>query len=284
MMPDGLPPLREVIRKFDLTAQKGLSQNFILDFNLTRRIARAGGPLDGVTVIEVGPGPGGLTRALLIEGAARVIAIERDERCLPALKEIADQQEGRLEILHTDALTVDYAGLAKGKAPLRIIANLPYAVATPLLVSWIMQPDWPPWYDSLILMFQREVAERITAVPGSKVYGRLSVLCQWRALPQILFHVRPEAFTPPPKVASSLVRLAPRTEPLLSAQGERLEAITAAAFGQRRKMLRSSLKPVFGDVEAVLSRLGIPVTARAEELKVEDFCRLATLGAETGKA
>ena len=209
--PDGLPPLREVIRAAGLTAKKSLGQNFLLDFNLTRRIARAAGPLDGVTVVEVGPGPGGLTRALLIEGAARVVAIEKDQRCLPPLADIAALYPGRLDIVVADAREVDYAALAP-PSPARIVANLPYSVATPLLISWLKTAPWPPWFDRLVLMFQREFADRIVAAPGGKAYGRLAVLSQWRTTPRILLTLPAAAFTPRPKVDSALVELVPRDD------------------------------------------------------------------------
>jgi 16S rRNA (adenine1518-N6/adenine1519-N6)-dimethyltransferase len=275
MSPDGLPPLREVIRELELSAKKSFSQNFILDFNLTRRIARAGGPLEGVTVVEVGPGPGGLTRALLLEGAERVIAIEMDERCRPALEQIGAHYPGRLQIIMADALTVDFASLVPPGAPARAISNLPYSVATPLLVNWLKSEAWPPWYDNLVLMFQREVAERIVSEPYTKAYGRLAILCQWRTSPRILFNVAPQAFTPPPKVSSSVVLLTPTPVPLPLGNVSFLEETAAAAFGQRRKMLRSSLKPLFSDTEGVLRDLGIEATRRAEELSIAEFCRLA---------
>lgn len=272
--PDGLPPLRDVIRASGLSARKSLGQNFLLDFNLTRRIARAAGPLEGTTVVEVGPGPGGLTRALLLEGAARVIAIERDERCLPALRDIADVYPGRLEIVAADAREVDYGALNL-RAPARIVANLPYSVATPLLIGWLKTEPWPPWFDRLVLMFQREVAERIVASPRTKDYGRLAVLSQWRTRPRILFTVPAEAFTPRPKVDSALVDLVPKERPEPPCEVQQLEKVTAAAFGQRRKMLRSSLRQLTPDSEALLARLGIAPTARAEELGVAEFCRIA---------
>jgi 16S rRNA (adenine1518-N6/adenine1519-N6)-dimethyltransferase len=272
--PDGLPPLREVIRAAGLEAKKSLGQNFLLDFNLTRRIARAAGPLDGVSVVEVGPGPGGLTRALLIEGAARVVAIEKDRRCLPALADIAAANPGRLEIVEGDAREVDYAALPL-ETPARIVANLPYSVATPLLISWLKTAPWPPWFDRLVLMFQREFADRIVAAPGGKDYGRLAVLAQWRTTPRILFTLPAAAFTPRPKVDSALVELVPRAAPAPDCDVSMLERVTAAAFGQRRKMLRSSLRQIAPDSEALLERLGIDPQSRAEELPVEAFCNIA---------
>lgn len=272
--PDGLPPLREVIRLAGLTAKKSLGQNFLLDLNLTRRIARVAGPLEGVTVIEVGPGPGGLTRALLMEGAQTVVAIERDARCLPPLQEIADAYPGRLEIVHADARDIDYTALPLGE-PARIVANLPYSVGTPLLVGWLKTAPWPPWFDSLVLMFQREVAERIVAAPGSKAYGRLAVLAQWRTEPRLQFSIPPDAFTPRPKVASCIVKLVPRERPEPDCDVGRLERVTAAAFGQRRKMLRASLRQLTPDTEALLERLGLDPRRRAETLTIGDFCRIA---------
>ncbi len=272
--PDGLPPLRDVIRGLDLSARRSLGQNFLLDFNLTRRIARAGGPLEGATIVEIGPGPGGLTRALLLEGASRVVAIEKDRRCLPALAGIAAAYPGRLEIIEADALEIDYAKLNLVR-PCRIVANLPYSVATPLLIGWLKTSPWPPWFDRLVLMFQREVAERIVAKPGRKDYGRLAVIAQWRATSRILLGVPARAFTPVPKVDSSLVELVPKADPRPACDIAALERVTAAAFGQRRKMLRSSLRQITPDAEALLNSLGIAPTARAEELEVADFARLA---------
>lgn len=240
-----LPPLREVIARHGLAARKALGQNFLLDLNLTGRIARAAGPLEGHDVIEVGPGPGGLTRALLDNGARRVIAIERDQRCIAALEEVAAAYPGRLKLVEGDALETDMAALVD--RPARIVANLPYNIATPLLVGWLQTEPWPPWFSSLTLMFQREVAERIVATPGSKAYGRLGVLAQWRTRPRILFDVDRRAFTPPPSVTSSIVELLPRQVPLAPANPQVLELVVAAAFGQRRKMLRASLKSLGRD-------------------------------------
>ena len=273
LAPDGLPPLREVIRRHGLAARKSLGQNFLLDLNLTARIARAGGPLEGVTVYEVGPGPGGLTRALLAGGAARVIAVERDQRAIAALEEISAHYPGRLEVVAADALTFDPRPLLP-RGPVRIIANLPYNIATALLVSWLSIEPWPPWYDSAILMFQREVAERIASETHSKSYGRLSVLAQWRCETRILFDVNASAFVPPPNVTSALVRLVPRPEPLLCDR-RLLESVTQAAFGQRRKMLRQSLRSLGADVPELLAAAALDATARAEELSVADFVALA---------
>jgi 16S rRNA (adenine1518-N6/adenine1519-N6)-dimethyltransferase len=271
--PDGLPPLREVIRRHGLVAKKSLGQNFLLDLNLAARIARAAGPLAGVTVFEVGPGPGGLTRALLALGAARVIAVERDDRALAALQEIAERYPGRLDIVAADALTFDpRSRLARG--PARIVANLPYNIATALLVSWLGIEPWPPWYDCAILMFQREVAERIVAEPHSKSYGRLSVLAQWRCAARILFDVNAAAFVPPPNVQSSLVRLVPRAAPM-PCDRKLLGSVTQAAFGQRRKMLRQSLRSLGVDVPALIAAAGLNPTTRAEDLSVADFVLLA---------
>ena len=272
---DDLPPLREVIRRHGLAAKKSLGQNFLLDLNLTARIARAGGALDGVTVVEIGPGPGGLTRALLVESAARVIAVERDARAIAALVEIAEHYPGRLTIVEGDALEFDApAHLAGGRA--RVIANLPYNIATALLVDWLTVEPWPPWYDALVLMFQREVAERIVAAPGGKAYGRLSVLAGWRCEAKIMFEVAPSAFVPRPKVTSAVVRLIPRAAPL-PCDAQALQRVTEAAFGQRRKMLRQSLKTLGRDPLTLLEAAGIAPTARAEEIPVEGFVALANL-------
>ena len=270
---DDLPPLREVIQRHGLVARKSLGQNFLLDLNLTGRIARAAGPLDGVTVLEVGPGPGGLTRALLAAGAAHVVAIERDARCIAALNEIAECNPGRLAIVDGDALLIDPTPHL-GSGPVRIVANLPYNIGTQLLINWLTVEPWPPWYESMTLMFQREVAERIVAPPGSKTYGRLSVLANWRTKPAILFDVAPRAFVPPPKVTSSVVRLEPRPQPL-PCDRRALERVTEAAFGQRRKMLRQSLRSLGTDAAALLEAAGIDPTARAEDLSVEAFVGLA---------
>jgi 16S rRNA (adenine1518-N6/adenine1519-N6)-dimethyltransferase len=268
-----LPPLREIVRRFDLRARKSLGQNFLLDLNLTSRIARAAGPLEGVTVIEVGPGPGGLTRALLAEGAKRVVAIERDRRCVAALAELAETYPGRLEVIEGDALDFDpRAYLDSGSA--RIVANLPYNIATALLLRWLSVEPWPPYYDSLTLMFQREVAERIVATPDDESYGRLSVFTGWRTEARILFDVNPSAFVPPPKVTSSIVRLVPRANPLPCNRAT-LERVTAAAFGQRRKMLRASLRTLGTDPVALLAQAGVAPTKRAEEIDVAGFVALA---------
>jgi 16S rRNA (adenine1518-N6/adenine1519-N6)-dimethyltransferase len=337
---DELPPLRETIRRHGLSAKKSLGQNFLLDLNLTARIARAGGPLEGITVVEIGPGPGGLTRALLAAGAQHVVAIERDSRAIAALGEIAAHYPGRLTVVEGDALEIDWSrapGFAFGHPPLkeegraaegspgwgdsdavnaealppppgpltrsdlppsgeggrrhaehdrralpggrkdnatRIIANLPYNIATALLVRWLGIEPWPPWYDSLVLMFQREVAERIIAAPASRHYGRLAVLAGWRTEAKIMFDVAPTAFVPPPKVTSSVVRLVPRASPLPCSRTT-LERVTAAAFGQRRKMLRQSLRALGLDPQPILAAAGIEETARAEEISVEGFVALA---------
>jgi 16S rRNA (adenine1518-N6/adenine1519-N6)-dimethyltransferase len=270
---DGLPPLREVIAAHGLSAQKSLGQNFLFDLNLTRRIARAALPMAGFTIVEIGPGPGGLTRALLAEGAEKVIAVERDRRALPALAEIAARYPGRLEVIEGDALAVDFATRIKG--PAKIVANLPYNIATPLLIGWLSLEPWPPWFSSLTLMFQKEVAMRIAAAPGSEAYGRLSVISQWRCEAKKLFDVNRSAFTPPPKITSSIVQLVPRAKCDPPCELAKLERVTAAGFGQRRKMLRQSLKSVFEKPEDILLPMGLAPTARAEELKVSDFARLA---------
>ncbi|MGB6444528.1 MAG: 16S rRNA (adenine(1518)-N(6)/adenine(1519)-N(6))-dimethyltransferase RsmA [Xanthobacteraceae bacterium] len=269
---DSLPPLRDVIRRHGLTARKSLGQNFLFDLNLAARIARAAGPLTGVTVLEVGPGPGGLTRALLALGAQRVVAVERDDRAIAALEEIGALYPDRLDIVAADALSFDPQ--ARLPAPARIVANLPYNIATALLVSWLSIEPWPPWYDSAVLMFQREVAERIVAALGSKTYGRLSVLVQWRCEARIMFDVNPSAFVPPPKVTSSIVRLVPRPAPL-PCDRALLEKVTQAAFGQRRKMLRQSLRSLGADTAALLETASLEPTARAEEIPVSGFVALA---------
>jgi len=272
---DDLPPLREVIRRHGLTPKKSLGQNFLFDLNLTARIARAAEPLENITVVEIGPGPGGLTRALLALGARRVVAIERDQRAIAALEEIATRYPGRLDIIAGDALSVDPREQL-GPERARVVANLPYNIATALLVNWLTVEPWPPWYDSLLLMFQREVAERIVSAPGSKSYGRLSVLAGWRTEVKILFDVARTAFVPPPKVTSSIVRLTPRPEPL-SCDSTVLQRVTEAAFGQRRKMLRQSLKTLGVDAIALLTEAGIEPTARAEEIPVDGFVALANI-------
>ncbi len=270
---DDLPPLREVIHRHGLRAKKSLGQNFLLDLNLTARIARGAGPLEGVNVVEIGPGPGGLTRALLAHDARRVIAVERDDRAIAALEEIAARYPGRLEIVAADALHFDPRPRLAG-ARARVVANLPYNIATALLVRWLTSEPWPPWFDRLVLMFQREVAQRIVAVPGSKSYGRLSVLAGWRTEARILFDVAASAFVPPPKVTSSLVSLAPRPHPL-ACERAALEEVTQAAFGQRRKMLRQSLKSLHRDPLALLAAAGIAPTERAENVPLAGFVALA---------
>lgn len=268
---DKLPPLREVIAAYGLAAKKSLGQNFLFDLNLTRKIARAAGANDGGVFYEVGPGPGGLTRALLSEGADKVIAVERDARCLPALEEIARAWPGKLQVISADALALDEAAiLPQG---VRVAANLPYNVGTAILIKWLTAENWPPVWASLSLMFQKEVAQRITARPGTEHYGRLSVLAQWRCTARILFDVNRGAFVPPPAVTSAIVRLEPRAAPLAPANLSDLEKVTAAAFGQRRKMLRQSLKALGG--EALLAKAGIDPTARPEDLKIEQFAALA---------
>ena len=270
---DGLPPLREVIAAHGLAARKSLGQNFILDLNLTARIARAAGDLASHDVLEVGPGPGGLTRGLLAEGARRVLAVEKDGRCLPALAQVSESYPGRLTVLHADALEIDPA--AHLAAPWLVAANLPYNVGTELLVRWLTPPAWPPPWASLTLMFQHEVAQRIVAEPGSKAYGRLAVLAQWRASPRIVMALPPEAFVPPPKVRSAVVRIDALPAPRFEADPAALSRVVAAAFNQRRKMLRSALRGLAPDMEDRLRAAGIDPTARAEELTVERFCALA---------
>ncbi|MEI4470166.1 16S rRNA (adenine(1518)-N(6)/adenine(1519)-N(6))-dimethyltransferase RsmA [Frigidibacter sp. MR17.24] len=270
---DTLPPLREVIATHGLQAKKQLGQNFLLDLNLTARIARAAGDLVGHDVLEVGPGPGGLTRGLLAEGARRVVAVEKDARCLPALAEIAAAYPGRLEVVSGDALEIDEGALLTG--PWKVVANLPYNVGTELLVRWLTPPAWPPAWSSLTLMFQKEVAERIVARPGSKAYGRLAILAQWRADAKIALTLPPEAFTPPPKIHSAVVHLTALPEPRFPADARILSRVVAAGFNQRRKMLRASLRGVAPEIEAKLEAAGIAPTARAEEIGLEAWCRLA---------
>ncbi len=277
---DGLPPLREVIAAHGLRARKSLGQNFLMDLNLTRKIARRAGDLSACDVLEVGPGPGGLTRALLSEGARRVVAIERDPRCLPALAEIAAAWPGRLEIVEGDALAIDPASWLA--PPIRVVANLPYNVGTELLVRWLTPPVWPPFWASLTLMFQKEVAERIVARPGGKTYGRLAVLAQWRSEPRLAMELPARAFTPPPKVTSAVVHIEPLPAPRHPADPQMLSRVVALAFNQRRKMMRASLRPLTDEVEDLLAAAGIEPTYRAERVTVEQFCRLATAAAEAG--
>ena len=271
--PDGLPPLRAVIAEHGLSARKSLGQNFLLDLNLTSKIARQAGDLSASDVLEIGPGPGGLTRGLLMEGARRVLAVEKDARCLPALAQVAEAYPGRLEVENADALDIDAASLLS--PPIRIVANLPYNVGTELLVRWLTPPAWPPFWSSLTLMFQREVADRIVAAPGSKAYGRLAVLAQWRADARIAMTLPAAAFTPPPKVSSAVVHLDPLPEPRFPARAETLSRVVAAAFNQRRKMLRAALKGLAPDIEDRLRAVGIPPTERAEQVPLEGFCALA---------
>ena len=276
--PDGLPPLREVIAAYDLGARKSLGQNFILDLNLTRRIARAAGPLAGLTVVEVGPGPGGLTRGLLLESAERVIAIEADARCRPALDAIEAAYPGRLDVIMADAVGLDWTSLGAGLRGRAVIAaNLPYNVATRLLIGWLETEPWPPWWLRMALMFQKEVAERIVAAPDTKAYGRLAVIAQWRTVPRLALTLGPEAFTPPPKVASAVVRFDPRPVCAPACSVVTLGRVTAAAFGQRRKMLRQSLRALVPQPGLLLERAGIAPTARAETLTPTDFARLAQI-------
>lgn len=272
---DGLPPLREVIRTHELVAKKQLGQNFLLDLNLTAKIARSAGDLSGCDVLEVGPGPGGLTRGLLAEGARRVLAIEKDPRCLPALAEIEAAYPGRLQVINGDALEIDV--LAHLTPPVRVVANLPYNVGTELLIRWLTPDHWPPFWDSLTLMFQREVAERIVAKPRGDHYGRLAILSQWRTDARIVMSLPPEAFTPAPKVHSAVVHLKRLEAPRYPADPKALSRVTAMAFNQRRKMLRSSLKGLGPQVEDWLRQAGIEPTQRAEEVGLEQFCALARI-------
>jgi len=270
---DDLPPLRQVIADHDLRARKALGQNFLLDLNLTAKIARAAGDLRGADVLEIGPGPGGLTRGLLSEGARRVLAVEKDARCIPALHAIAAVYPGRLEVIAGDALKVDAA--AHLTPPIRVVANLPYNIGTELLVRWLTPPDWPPFWESLTLMFQREVAQRIVAAPGGKAYGRLAILAQWRADARIVMDLPPQAFTPPPKVSSAVVHLTALSRPRFPADPGVLSRVVAAGFNQRRKMLRASLRGIAPEIEDRLAAAGIAPTARAEEIDLERWCRLA---------
>ncbi len=279
---DTLPPLREVISRHGLSARKRLGQNFLLDLNLTDRIARAGGPLDDMCVIEVGPGPGGLTRSLLHNGARKVVAIEQDERCIGALEEISTAYPGRLDIHQGNAVKTDMGAFADGRSC--VISNLPYNISTVLLTGWLTGDAWPPWYQHLTLMFQKEVADRIVAEPGSKNFGRLSVLAQWRGAPRRLFDIDPRAFTPPPKVTSTLIQVEPRPDPRPHCKVGVFEAVTAAAFGQRRKMLRSSLKTLLPDPQPLLDAAGIAGDLRAEQVNVAGFCRLAACFEELERA
>ena len=273
MQIDDLPPLRDVIASHGLDAKKSLGQNFLLDLNLTSKIARLAGDISGHDVLEVGPGPGGLTRGLLAAGARRVVALEKDPRCMAALAQIAAAYPGRLDVFNADALDFDIRGQLTG--PVRVVANLPYNVGTELLVRWLTPKDWPPFWSSLTLMFQKEVAERIIAKPGTKAYGRLGILAQWKSSPSVVMELPPEAFTPPPKVHSAVVHLEALAEPRFPAPAGLLSSTVAMAFNQRRKMLRSSLKSAAPDIETALRDAGLEPTARAEEISLEGFCALA---------
>ena len=276
---DTLPPLRQVIEDHQLSARKALGQNFLLDLNLTAKIARRAGDLSACDILEIGPGPGGLTRGLLAEGARKVLAIEKDARCMPVLAEISEAYPGQLEVINGDALEID--PLAHLTPPIRVAANLPYNVGTELLVRWLTPKQWPPYWESLTLMFQREVAERIVATPGSKAYGRLAILAQWRADAKIVMTLPPEAFTPPPKVHSAVVHLTALKTPRFEADASVLSRVVATAFNQRRKMLRVSLKGVAPDIEDRLLASGIQPTERAEQVSIEQFCALARAVAQT---
>ena len=273
MQIDTLPPLREVISTHTLSAKKSLGQNFILDLNLTAKIARLAGSLDDHDILEIGPGPGGLTRGLLSEGARRVVVLEKDIRCMPALEEIKAAYRNKVQIFNADALEFDARRHLTG--PVRIVSNLPYNVGTELLIRWLAPGDWPPFWETLTLMFQKEVAERIIAAPGSKAYGRLSILAQWKANAKIVLALPPEAFSPPPKVHSAVVHMTALPEPRFPAPAKLLSSTVAMAFNQRRKMLRSSLKSASKDIEMVLRNAGLEPTARAEEISLEGFCALA---------
>lgn len=273
MQIDNLPPLRDIIAIHGLDAKKSLGQNFLLDLNLTSKIARLAGDISGHDVLEVGPGPGGLTRGLLAAGARRVVALEKDPRCIPALAQISAAYSGRLDVFNADALEFDMRGQLTG--PVRVVANLPYNVGTELLVRWLTPKDWPPFWSSLTLMFQKEVAERIIAKPGTKAYGRLGILAQWKSTPSVVMELPPEAFTPPPKVHSAVVHLEALAAPRFPAPAGLLSSTVAMAFNQRRKMLRSSLKSAAPDIETALRDAGLEPTARAEEISLEGFCALA---------
>ena len=273
MQIDKLPPLRDVIATHALNAKKSLGQNFLLDLNLTAKIARLAGDLEGHDVLEVGPGPGGLTRGLLASGARRVVALEKDRRCIPALAEISDAYPGQLDVFNADALDFDISSHLT--VPIRIVANLPYNIGTELLIRWLTPKEWPPFWSTLTLMFQKEVAERIIATPNSKAYGRLAILAQWKTNPSIVMELPPEAFTPPPKVHSAVVHFDALAEPRFPAPAGLLSSTVAMAFNQRRKMLRSSLKSASSDIENVLRDAGLEPTARAEEISLEGFCALA---------
>ena len=270
---DSLPPLREVIAEHGLSAKKSLGQNFLLDLNLTSKIARQAGDLTQCDVLEIGPGPGGLTRGLLHEGARRVLAIERDQRLTPALEQIKDHYDGRLDVIFGDALEVDVTQHLQG--PVKVVANLPYNVGTELLVRWLTPENWPPYWDSLTLMFQKEVAQRIVAQPKTKAYGRLALLAQWRCNAKMVMEISPQAFTPPPKVTSAVVHIERLSEPRFPADAKVLERVVATAFNQRRKMLRASLKSLSPNIEEILNSVGIIPTQRAEEINLEQFCALA---------
>ena len=278
-MPPSLPPLRTVIATHKLSARKSLGQNFLLDLNLTARIARVGGDLHGVDVLEIGPGPGGLTRALLDAGARRVLAVEKDCRFMPALEQIAQAYPGRLEVTLADAMGLDAhrAPMAHLRAPVRIVANLPYNVGTALLVRWLTPPEWPPAWDSMTLMFQRELALRLVAQPGNKAYGRLALLAQWRTEPRIALQVPPQAFTPAPRVHSAVVHLRARSHPRFEAHAATFDRVVSMAFRQRRKMVRTALKGLVDDIEATLIKAGIDPTRRAESLGLGSFCALSRL-------
>ena len=273
MQIDDLPPLRDVIAAHGLDAKKSLGQNFLLDLNLTSKISRLAGDISDHDVLEVGPGPGGLTRGLLAAGARRIVALEKDPRCMPALAQIAAAYPGRLDIFNADALDFDMRGQLTG--PVRVVANLPYNVGSELLVRWLTPKDWPPFWSTLTLMFQKEVAERIIATPGTKAYGRLGILAQWKSTPSVVMELPPEAFTPPPKVHSAVVHLEALAEPRFPAPAGLLSSTVAMAFNQRRKMLRSSLKSAAPNIETALRDAGLEPTARAEEISLEGFCALA---------
>ena len=270
-----LPPLKDVISKHQLRAKKSLGQNFLLDLNLTSKIARYAGNLDQFDILEIGPGPGGLTRSLLNEGARKVVAIEKDSRCIEALEEIQATFPGRLKLIQGDDLSTNASEHLAD--PVRIIANLPYNIGTELLVRWLTSKTWPSFWQSMTLMFQKEVANRIVASPGSKAYGRLSVMSQWRCDTKIAFNVPASAFTPPPKVESTLVHFESLKEPKFPAEVEVLEFVVSKAFNQRRKMLRGALKGYFQNVEEGLLSIGVLPTKRAEDITVQEYCAMSQI-------
>ena len=272
---DNLPPLKDIISKYEIRAKKSLGQNFLLDLNLTSKIARYAGNLKQSDVLEIGPGPGGLTRSLLNEGARQVVSIEKDNRCIAALEEIQSLFPGRLRLLQGDALSMNVTQYLTD--PIKIIANLPYNIGTELLIRWLNSKNWPSFWQSMTLMFQKEVANRIVARPGSKAYGRLSVMSQWRCNTKIAFNIPATAFTPPPKVESAVVHFEALNEPKFPAEVDKLEFVVSKAFNQRRKMLRGALKGHFINVEEGLFSIGVLPTKRAENITVQEYCAMSQI-------